>query len=250
VSTPDARLAELSQKLRMPPRPTERPKSKEPVAAVGRPAPVEAAIAEAAPAEPAGAYVQKAEPRSTGFDDVTIRPLAPKQPVFTEHSDEPYAAAGHEPPPRTFIPPAPERPAARATRMPPIEDFPLPGQNVLRARQHAQTEPAERPKMGLLQRLASIGLGHREESAGSHEPQPAPRQPARTLEREILSPPQRLPEPRMPDPVSEYARRPAPPNRHSPQGLDSHGRTAPAPHPHAHEDDQLEIPAFLRRQAK
>jgi len=44
-----------------------------------------------------------------------------------------------------------------------------------------------------------------------------------------------------PEPVSEYARRPAP------QGLDSHGRTAPvAPAPQG--DDHLDIPAFLRRQ--
>jgi cell division protein FtsZ len=44
-----------------------------------------------------------------------------------------------------------------------------------------------------------------------------------------------------PDPVSEYARRPAP------QGLDVHGRQAPV-HKSV-DDDQLDIPAFLRRQA-
>jgi cell division protein FtsZ len=43
------------------------------------------------------------------------------------------------------------------------------------------------------------------------------------------------------DPVSEYARRPAP------QGLDPHGR--PAPVHNSGEEDQLDIPAFLRRQA-
>ena len=44
------------------------------------------------------------------------------------------------------------------------------------------------------------------------------------------------------EPVSEYARRPAP------QGLDHHGRPAPvAPAPQG--DDHLDIPAFLRRQA-
>jgi cell division protein FtsZ len=57
--------------------------------------------------------------------------------------------------------------------------------------------------------------------------------------------PQR-PGPRQPDgrqgePVSEYAR------RTSPQGLDPHGRQAPVHNPA--EDDQLDIPAFLRRQA-
>jgi len=48
-------------------------------------------------------------------------------------------------------------------------------------------------------------------------------------------------EPR-PEPVSEYAKRPAP------QGLDQHGRQAPSVH-NKDEQDQLEIPAFLRRQA-
>jgi cell division protein FtsZ len=43
------------------------------------------------------------------------------------------------------------------------------------------------------------------------------------------------------EPVSEYARRPGP------QGLDPHGRQA-AVH-NSPEDDQLDIPAFLRRQA-
>jgi cell division protein FtsZ len=44
------------------------------------------------------------------------------------------------------------------------------------------------------------------------------------------------------DPVSEYARRPAP------QGLDAHGRPAPVAAP-PQGDDHLDIPAFLRRQA-
>jgi cell division protein FtsZ len=41
--------------------------------------------------------------------------------------------------------------------------------------------------------------------------------------------------------VSEYAKRGVP------QGLDQHGRAAPVHNPV--DDDQLEIPAFLRRQA-
>jgi cell division protein FtsZ len=49
-------------------------------------------------------------------------------------------------------------------------------------------------------------------------------------------------EPRAPDPVSEYARRPT---HH--QGLDSLGRQAPVHN--SVEEDQLDIPAFLRRQA-
>jgi len=47
--------------------------------------------------------------------------------------------------------------------------------------------------------------------------------------------------PPRPEPVSEYAKRPA----H--QGLDPLGRQVPVHH--SAEEDQLEIPAFLRRQA-
>jgi cell division protein FtsZ len=47
--------------------------------------------------------------------------------------------------------------------------------------------------------------------------------------------------PRGPEPVSEYAKRPP----H--QGLDPHGRQAPVHN--SVEEDQLDIPAFLRRQA-
>ncbi len=48
-------------------------------------------------------------------------------------------------------------------------------------------------------------------------------------------------EPRQELPVSEYAKRPAP------QGLDQHGRQSPVHNPS--DEDQLDIPAFLRRQA-
>jgi cell division protein FtsZ len=51
----------------------------------------------------------------------------------------------------------------------------------------------------------------------------------------------RHPEGRPAEPVSEYARRAAP------QGLDPHGRSAPVHN--SGEEDQLDIPAFLRRQA-
>jgi cell division protein FtsZ len=56
----------------------------------------------------------------------------------------------------------------------------------------------------------------------------------------------RAPEARGHDPVSEYAKRSAP-VRPAPQGLDAHGRAAPVHN--SIDDDHLEIPAFLRRQA-
>ena len=64
-------------------------------------------------------------------------------------------------------------------------------------------------------------------------PRPADRLPPR--------PAPRAPEVRGPDPVSDYARRSA----H--QGLDPHGRQGPVHN--SPEEDHLDIPAFLRRQA-
>ena len=95
--------------------------------------------------------------------------------------------------------------------------------------------------MSLMQRLASVGLGRRPEN---EVPAAAPPRAARPMP-QFERPPQRStarhPEGRPADPVSEYARRAAP------QGLDPHGRSA-AVH-NSGEDDQLDIPAFLRRQA-
>jgi len=97
--------------------------------------------------------------------------------------------------------------------------------------------------MSLLQRLANVGLGRRDEeteppiaaraSGPAMAPMPplAERKPQRSVAHQITAG----------DPVSEYARRPAP------QGLDVHGRPAPvASAPQG--DDHLDIPAFLRRQ--
>jgi cell division protein FtsZ len=107
--------------------------------------------------------------------------------------------------------------------------------------------------MSLMQRLASVGLGKRADEIVPapraarpmpHVERPQQRPTARNPEgrhAEVRMPENRQPEGRVVDPVSEYARRPAP------QGLDPHGRPAPV-HNHS-EEDQLDIPAFLRRQA-
>jgi cell division protein FtsZ len=133
--------------------------------------------------------------------------------------------------------------------MPRIEDLPLPGQNQLRARQGEVVETGpEKQRMSLLQRLAQVGLGRRDDSETHEAPQPPRAMPQ--LEQRMPAPqrPQPMAQPplaRGPDPVSEYAKRgPAP----APQGLDIHGRQSLPVHKPV-DDDQLEIPAFLRRQA-
>ena len=147
--------------------------------------------------------------------------------------------------PETFIPQAAERAPARAPRMPKFEDLPMPAQAEIRqARGEVEEEHPQKTRMSLLQRLANVGLGRRDEeteppiAARASGPAMAPmpplpeRKPQRTVAQQIAAH----------EPVSEYARRPAP------QGLDVHGRPAPvAAAPQG--DDHLDIPAFLRRQA-
>jgi cell division protein FtsZ len=174
------------------------------------------------------------------IEDVTVRPIPPKPSFFTEAAAEEEEEIFEEEQPASsvFIPPQPERPSGRGSRMPRIDELPIPAQNELRAQRGElpESEPEKR-RMTLLQRLAAVGLGRRE----SEEPKPEPK-PSRSFLPEW--PAQRMPrtEPRAPEPVSEYAR------RQSPQGsLDMHGRPAPAARDR--DDDQLDIPAFLRRQA-
>ena len=128
--------------------------------------------------------------------------------------------------------------------MPRIDELPLPAQNEMRAQRGELSEDdhPEKRRMSLMQRLASVGLGRKTEEAAPLPPIPprAPRQ-APQFEHPSQRPSARAPEGRPGDPVSEYARRPAP------QGLDTHGRAAPVHNPS--EEDQLDIPAFLRRQA-
>jgi cell division protein FtsZ len=217
---------------------------------------------QAAPVEPPPAPVMEAAPAPVmpnplppaGIEDVTIRPIAPKpslflEPVIDESHLAPPPAQAQPAAERPFIPPQPERPVVRQPRMPRIEDLPLPAQAQLQAQREGEAHPEKR-RMSLLERIASVGLGRKQDDEAPAQHQ-APRQAA---ERQApppmpkappMPPVQRAPESRGPDAVSEYAKRPAP-QRPAPQGLDPHGRPAPVQqHPM---DDELEIPAFLRRQ--
>jgi cell division protein FtsZ len=248
----EARIAEVTQKLRADQARGERgepPRSSiaTPVAAAAQPATSQAtteAIEQAARAAVAAAVLPMTE-----IEDVTIRPIQPKPSLFPEPVQ---AAPPNDPPaPRTFIPPAPERPAGRP-RMPRIDELPLPGQNELRAKrgEPMEAENPEKRRGGLLRRLAAVGLGRRESE--EQQAPPANVRPVRPMPRPadrpvMPAPPPprpaaaRPPEPRGPEPVSEYAKR-APHH-----GLDPLGRKAPVHN--AGDDDQLDIPAFLRRQA-
>jgi cell division protein FtsZ len=166
--------------------------------------------------------------------------------------------------------------------MPAIDELPRPAQAELRARRGEEDpDHPEKRKVSLLRRLAAVGLGRRDDQeepekmppnvrparpapVAGQAPRPAERPMERPMDRPMERPMERAMErpmdrpmdrpappprpampapamPRGPDPVSEYARRPA----H--QGLDPLGRQAPVHN--SLEEDQLDIPAFLRRQA-
>jgi cell division protein FtsZ len=196
---------------------------------------------------------------AAAVEDITIRPMAPKPSLFIDPTArEPELPVAFEEP-RSFVPPQAERMPMRAPRMPRIDELPVPAQNEIRARRGEMPEEhhPEKQRMSLLQRLASVGLGRREQDEPAAAPAPRtaapppagrpamprqadPRQESRQELRQESRQDMRQAQPRH-EPVSEYARRPAP------QGLDEHGRQAPVHN--SGEEDQLDIPAFLRRQA-
>jgi cell division protein FtsZ len=213
---------------------------------------IAAAVAEPVPAVPAP--VQQAS-----YGDVTVRPIAQKPSLFPDHDSARSQPEEQVAPPETFIPQAAERAPLRTPRMPKFEELPMPAQAEIRqargdnrgdnrgdrADSQVRSDVAEddhpQKRMSLLQRLANVGLGRRDDeveppvagrSGGPSMPPLPDRKPQRSVSQQIAAN----------EPVSEYARRPAP------QGLDTHGRPAPvAPAPQG--DDHLDIPAFLRRQA-
>jgi len=238
VSAAESRIAEVAQWLRVDNQRTgERAERTEPARPAG-PAPVASHASVNDSIESAKAAVAAAIlPHKMG-EEVTIRPLAPKPSLFID----PVANAPEPQETKAFIPPQPERVPGRGPRMPRVDELPVPAQNEIRARRGQLTaaEHPEKRRVSLLQRLASVGLGRREQDEDEvpASPRSAPLAPPPIGER---LPGRPLPPESRPEPVSEYAKRPAP------QGLDQHGRQTPV-HNHG-EEDQLDIPAFLRRQA-
>jgi cell division protein FtsZ len=180
--------------------------------------------------------------QETAIDEVTLRPLPPRPSFFEPMQEEGHAEAHEEEPIRPFLPPRPERAGSRTPRMPRVDELPIPAQNEIRASRGAPAEhnAIERKRMTLLQRLAQVGLGRREEAEPQYEPHhlaPQSRHEDEAAEREYRPAPER----RTHEQVSEYSRRPA----GRPAPTDSAARNGRA----RIDEDELEIPAFLRRQA-
>jgi cell division protein FtsZ len=247
AASPENRLADLTARLRADNQRiaerTQRLEASSPAqAAPAAPQRTSSSVERAALAAIAAAVAPEV-PQSASYGDVTVRPIAQKPSLFPDRDVarvETHEAAT----PETFIPQAAERAPTRAPRMPKFEDLPMPAQNEIRqARGEVEEEHPQKTRMSLLQRLANVGLGRRDEeteppiAARASGPPMSPmpplpeRKPQRTVTQQMA----------VNEPVSEYARRPAP------QGLDAHGRPAPvAATPQG--DDHLDIPAFLRRQ--
>jgi cell division protein FtsZ len=260
AASPENRLADLTARLRADnQRLAERAQKLEP----STPAPMQAApavapqrssnnveraaLAAIAAAVAPEAPMAQAPLQPASYGDVTVRPIAQKPSLFPDR-DAMRAEVQEVATPETFIPQAAERAPHRTPRMPKFEDLPMPAQNEIRhARGEADEEHPQKTRMSLLQRLANVGLGRRDEeteppiaarASGPAMPPMAPmpplpeRKPQRSVAQQMA----------VNEPVSEYARRSAP------QGLDVHGRPAPvAAMPQG--DDHLDIPAFLRRQS-
>jgi cell division protein FtsZ len=245
----NARLAERLER-------SEMPRTVAQAAVAGAPPVVPSASAESlesvkesAKAAVAAALLQPAMLPEAGTD-IAIRPLAPKPSLFIEPVASGSDPEQHEEP-EAFIPPQPERLSPRNVRMPRIDELPIPAQNEIRARRGElpHEEHPEKRRSSLLQKLASVGLGRRDEDIEEPMPAPMPAPRGAPMPSADRMPGRPSPNP-MPatgradsrqDPVSEYAKRP------SPQGLDSLGRQAPVNN--RPDEDQLDIPAFLRRQA-
>ncbi len=164
---------------------------------------------------------------------VAARPAAPVHaaPAPAYHAPEQVAAPAprmQQAPAPVYHEPAPVARAPEPVRMPKVEDFPPVVKAEMDHRAHpASAVPEERGPMGLLKRITN-SLGRREEEESV---------PSDMMDAPSIAPQQRRP---LSQEASLYA-----PRRGN---LDDHGRQTPSS-ASQHEDDQLEIPAFLRRQS-
>jgi cell division protein FtsZ len=152
--------------------------------------------------------------------------------------------------PTNFIPPVAERPEEMQPRMPRVEDFPAVAQRQMRAQQVQPVEVDEEEKRprGLLARLTH-GLTRRDEDDEPVRQTQSPR--AMEIEPRLVqhAQPAQPQHAAAPNP-SEFAKATQPRRTgepHAAGSLDQRGRQ-PAQTADAARDDQLEIPAFLRRQ--
>ena len=282
---PDQQIADLNDRLRSTTSqrpvtvtteeaPSEEPARPMPEATAAVAAAIDPKPAPARPAPtPAAPPVSRANPTPESLrpaaaqqdDGVSIAPYQRAEARYHEgdfDAEQEHAPAVEDdhPSDAPFIPPEPEMPAAR---MPRVQDFPPVAQRQIEAhRGGGAQQEEERGPLGLLKRLAHIGRREEEPAAAAPQPKQPPQPQAQKRprqaqpQRQVAQPPQRERRPDAPPPPpSDYAKRPPAPRapatdpRQAPRQaeLDPHGRQMAQDRRHA--DDELEIPAFLRRQA-
>ena len=252
----EARIAEVAQRLRADnERLAQRLDRAEPARQAAAPPPPPAAqqpaglneSIESAKAAMAAAIL----PQSPG-SEVTIRPLGPKPSLFIDPAAQPACRSRRSRKPSFRRSRNECRRAACACR----------ASTNCRCRRRTRSEPAAASFRRSIRRSGArrccSGWLRSVSAAARTRKRPRPCRPRqrrrcrpcrpcrrcrrsdRAAARTAGAAPEMRPEPR-PEPVSEYAKRPAP------QGLDQHGRQVPVHN--RSEEDQLDIPAFLRRQA-
>ena len=255
ITPSESRIAEVASRLRAQNAAARQAYADQPAESLGQaysetPAPLSvtyeppqpASVHAAQPPLPTDVEIHPAQPKGLAFTAPTTPPVSTTRP---EHSDM-----------APYIPPAPVVPQ-RAPRMPHVEDLPIPGQNQLRAHRGqapAEATPVESKRRTLLERLASFGMG-RQEEGGTVQKAAPPAASAPTPRAPMPAPaplpvPVASPAPRVAAPSpshAEYGKRPQPQSRQA--HVDQHGRPAQPQSQRQHEEDQLEIPAFLRRQS-
>ena len=210
--------------IRIAPKPVAKPQAAAPVeirAAAPQPAPVAAAPVQQTP-DAIAEVIRAAEAAPAAAHAVEDEVFRPKSSIFQAAAETfPRAAA-----------PAPQQAAPvqqPVARMPRVEDFPPVVRAEMEAAQTARApEPDDRGPLGLIRRITS--------SLGRKEEEPARLQPAQPREPKL-------------QPVAESRRLPSQdPALYAPRRgqLDEHGRPVAQPRL---QDEELDIPAFLRRQA-
>ncbi len=189
----------------------------------------------------------KPAPEPVAEERIQVPPPAEK--IEEAPAPEPIAAEETAPEPIAEIAEAPtaedapqEAPAEAETKMPEVEDFPPIAQRQISALKKPEDtrEPAvSRKRKGLFERLAGVGLGRKEDEAEQAEETPK-------IVRQRANPaPPPPPAPRVAAAGGGAAVAVAEP---MPEPEQAQAEPAPQAQPE-YEDDQLEIPAFLRRQA-
>ncbi|MFZ2019090.1 MAG: cell division protein FtsZ [Methyloceanibacter sp.] len=191
-----------------------------------------------------------------------------KRPLQMQGAPLPLGMAKPQPaaPPMTFQPAAPAMIRRPVRRMPAVEELPLVAQNEIKAQAGQAPQlglAAQKRRVGFLERLAGVGRARKEPEA---EMRPVKREPEFGQQRQSLETPRMQPQMQAqaqlePDlqPLSQAAprgvrierpRQAAPvalaPKRVEPQPRLAQVETAGGP-AESQGDDDLEIPAFLRR---